>query len=100
MSATPQMRHRHLGQTGETVSMLGLGGSHIGESALSDAEAVRIIRAAIDGGLTFMDNSWDYHDGRSEIRLGKALKDGYRAQGFCHDQSRWPHEEGGLPPVG
>ena len=82
MSATPQMRHRHLGQTGETVSMLGLGGSHIGESALSDAEAVRIIRSAIDGGLTFMDNSWDYHDGRSEIRLGKALKDGYRAKAF------------------
>lgn len=73
---------RALGKTGERVSALGLGGSHIGEDTLSRREAVRIIRTAIDGGLTFMDNSWDYHDGESEVRLGKALKDGYRERAF------------------
>ncbi len=62
--------------------MLGLGGSHIGTPNLSDAEAIRIIRAAIDAGLNFMDNSWDYNDGVSETRVGKALKDGYRAKAF------------------
>jgi predicted aldo/keto reductase-like oxidoreductase len=73
---------RTLGRTGERVSMLGLGGFHIGKPKLSDAEAIRIVRAAIDAGLNFMDNSWDYNDGVSEIRLGKALKDGYRAKAF------------------
>ena len=73
---------RTLGRTGEKVSMLGLGGFHIGKPKLSDAEAIRIVRTAIDAGLTFMDNSWDYNDGDSEIRLGKALKDGYRAKAF------------------
>jgi aryl-alcohol dehydrogenase-like predicted oxidoreductase len=62
--------------------MLGLGGSHIGTPNLSDAEAIRIIRTAIDAGLNFMDNSWDYNDGVSETRVGKALKDGYRAKAF------------------
>jgi aldo/keto reductase family protein len=66
---------RPLGRTGENVSMIGLGGSHIGKPKLSDAEAVRIIRTAIDNGLTFLDNSWDYNDGVSETRVGKALKD-------------------------
>jgi aryl-alcohol dehydrogenase-like predicted oxidoreductase len=73
---------RTLGRTGEKVSMLGLGGFHIGKPKLSDAEAIRIIRTAIDAGLNFMDNSWDYNDGASEIRLGKAFKDGYRAKAF------------------
>src|SRR5262252_2678071 len=73
---------RVLGRTGERVSMIGLGGSHIGGPDLTKNEAIRIIRAAIDGGLTFMDNSWDYNDGESEIRLGKALKDGYREKAF------------------
>jgi aryl-alcohol dehydrogenase-like predicted oxidoreductase len=73
---------RILGQTGERVCALGLGGSHIGESYVSDREATRIIRSAIDHGLNFMDNSWDYHGGRSEIRLGKALRDGYREKAF------------------
>jgi len=62
--------------------MLGLGGSHIGESSLSTREAVKIIRTALDRGLTFMDNSWDYHHGVSEERLGKALRDGYRKKAF------------------
>ncbi|HVW09620.1 MAG TPA: aldo/keto reductase [Bryobacteraceae bacterium] len=73
---------RQLGKTGERVSVLGLGGSHIGTSELSTPQAVRIIRAALDGGLNFMDNSWDYNGGVSEKRLGSALKDGYRAKAF------------------
>jgi aryl-alcohol dehydrogenase-like predicted oxidoreductase len=73
---------RALGKTGEKVSMLGLGGSHIGEPKLSDSEAIRIIRTAIEAGLNFMDNSWDYNNGVSEIRVGKALRDGYRAKAF------------------
>ncbi len=76
------MPTRVLGKTKERVSILGLGGSHIGTKELSRREAVRIIRAAIDAGLTFMDNSWDYNDGESEIRLGKALRDGYRERAF------------------
>jgi predicted aldo/keto reductase-like oxidoreductase len=75
-----EMPRRPLGQTGEQVSMIGLGGAHIGELPAKDA--VNIIRAAIDRGLNFMDNSWDYHEGGSEERLGKALKDGYRARAF------------------
>jgi aryl-alcohol dehydrogenase-like predicted oxidoreductase len=73
---------RTLGRTGERVSALGLGGSHIGKSSLSSRDALRIIRTAIDRGLTFMDNSWDYNEGESEKRLGKALKDGYRQKAF------------------
>ena len=76
------MPYRVLGRTGVRVSALGLGGFHIGSPKLSRVEAVRIIREAIDGGLTFMDNSWDYHEGESEVRLGKALKDGYRSRAF------------------
>jgi len=59
-----------------------LGGSHIGKEDLTRSEAVRIIRSALDRGLSFMDNSWDYNDGESERRLGKALKDGYRKKAF------------------
>jgi len=82
-SAPPlEMPTRILGKTGERVSMLGLGGSHIGQPTVTSREAVRIIRAALDRGLTFMDNSWDYNDGESEIRMGKALKDGYRKKAF------------------
>ena len=72
-SAQSAMPYRLLGRTGVQVSALGLGGSHIGSPGLSRTEAVRIIHAALDGGLTFMDNSWDYHQGESEKRLGKAL---------------------------
>src|SRR5882724_7324406 len=77
-----EMPTRILGKTGERVSTLGLGGSHIGQANLTRREAVRIIRTALDRGLTFMDNSWDYNGGESEIRLGKALKDGYRKKAF------------------
>jgi predicted aldo/keto reductase-like oxidoreductase len=76
------MPKRPLGNTGENVSAVGLGGSHIGKSKISDDEAIGIMRSAIDRGLTFMDNSWDYNDGASEIRMGKALRDGYRQKAF------------------
>jgi predicted aldo/keto reductase-like oxidoreductase len=75
------MLYRPLGNTGEQVSLIGLGGHHIGRPG--DAkEGIRIVRHAIDQGITFMDNCWDYHDGESEIRMGKALRDGYRDKVF------------------
>jgi predicted aldo/keto reductase-like oxidoreductase len=72
-----------LGRTGEKVSCIGLGGSHIGKVE-DEQESIRIMRSAIDRGLTFMDNSWDYNDGdgASETRMGKALRDGYRNKVF------------------
>lgn len=74
---------RELGRTGEKVSCIGLGGSHIGK-VKDEQESIRIMRSAIDRGLTFMDNSWDYNDGdgASETRMGKALRDGYREKVF------------------
>ena len=76
------MLYRTLGRTGEKVSAIGLGGFHIGHKELSDDDSIRLIRSAIDRGITFMDNSWDYNEGQSEIRMGKALKDGYRQKVF------------------
>jgi aryl-alcohol dehydrogenase-like predicted oxidoreductase len=75
------MLYRDLGRTGERVSALGLGGFHIGVPK-DEAEGVRLIRSAIDRGITFMDNCWDYHNGGSEVRMGKALREGYRARVF------------------
>ena len=76
------MLYRALGRTGVQVSAVGLGGYHLGSPQLSSAEAVRLVRTALDGGLTFMDNSWDYNDGESERRMGLALRDGYRQKVF------------------
>ena len=78
MTADHDIPYRRLGRTGERVSAIGLGGYHLGSEDLSDSEAVKIIRNAIDRGITFLDNSWDYHEGVSEKRMGKALRDGYR----------------------
>ena len=80
--AAGQVEYRELGATGVKVSCLGVGGSHIGKPKVSEGEALRIIRSAIDGGINFMDNSWDYNGGQSEIRMGKALQDGYRQKVF------------------
>jgi predicted aldo/keto reductase-like oxidoreductase len=79
--AKGEMPQRTLGRTGEKVSAIGLGGYHIGIPK-DEQEGIRIIRAAVDQGITFMDNCWDYHNGGSEIRMGKALRDGYRAKVF------------------
>jgi predicted aldo/keto reductase-like oxidoreductase len=75
------MIYRSLGSTGEKVSAIGLGGSHIGKQA-EEKESIQIIRSAVDRGITFLDNSWDYNQGASEIRMGKALRDGYRQKVF------------------
>lgn len=75
------MLYRTLGRTGEKVSLIGVGGSHAGQPR-DEQESIKIIRSAIDRGITFMDNSWDYKDGQCEIRMGKALKDGYRDKVF------------------
>jgi predicted aldo/keto reductase-like oxidoreductase len=76
------MIYRTLGRTGERVSAIGMGGFHIGQPKLTDDDSIKLIRAAIDGGINFMDNSWDYNKGQSEVRMGKALKDGYRQKVF------------------
>ncbi len=73
--------YRTLGRTGEEVSIVGLGGAHIGMQR-DENDSIRIIRTAIDNGINFMDNSWDYNNGNSEIRMGKALRDGYRSKVF------------------
>ena len=75
------MLYRRLGRTGEKVSAIGLGGYHIGTQK-DEQESIRLVRSAIDRGITFMDNCWDYHDGVSEVRMGKALRDGYRQKVF------------------
>src|SRR5580692_238189 len=75
------MIYRKLGRTGERVSAIGLGGYHLGFARDVD-EAVRIVRSAVDRGINFLDNCWDYHAGESERRMGAALRDGYRDQVF------------------
>jgi len=78
---SPDMQYRELGRTGEKVSVIGLGGYHIGKQD-DPAESVGLIRSAIDHGITFMDNCWDYNSGISEVRMGQALRDGYRSKVF------------------
>lgn len=73
---------RILGRTGERVSAIGLGGFHLGRPGLAEPESIRIIRTAIENGVTFLDNCWDYNDGLSEIRMGRALRGGYRDHVF------------------
>jgi predicted aldo/keto reductase-like oxidoreductase len=76
------MLYRILGRTNEKVSLIGMGGYHIGKAQLTESDSIRIVRSGIDRGITFMDNCWDYNNGNSEIRLGKALQDGYRQKVF------------------
>src|SRR6476646_6178490 len=82
LTHSEKMLYRTLGITGEQVSAIGLGGWHLGLSFVDEALSVRIVRSAVDRGSTFMDNSWDYNDGASEKRMGKALRDGYRDKVF------------------
>jgi len=73
--------YRTLGRTGEKVSLVGLGGYHLGKQA-DPQESIRIIRTGLDEGINFLDNCWDYNGGESEIRMGSALRDGYRQKAF------------------
>jgi predicted aldo/keto reductase-like oxidoreductase len=73
--------YRTLGSTGEKISLIGLGGYHLGNQS-DPNESIRIIRTGIDEGINFLDNCWDYNGGESEIRMGKALRDGYRQKAF------------------
>jgi aryl-alcohol dehydrogenase-like predicted oxidoreductase len=79
--AKGEMLYRLLGKTGERVSAIGLGGYHIGTQK-DEQESIRLIHAAVDQGITFMDNCWDYHKGGGEIRMGKALRDSHRDKVF------------------
>jgi predicted aldo/keto reductase-like oxidoreductase len=74
--------YRILGRSGEKVSMVGIGGYHLGKPDQSTEESIRIVRTALDEGINFLDNCWDYNGGESEIRMGKALRDGYRQKAF------------------
>ena len=79
---TDEMPRRQLGTTGESVSCIGMGGYHIALPSVDEALGIRLIRSALDRGITFLDNCWDYNEGNSEIRMGKALADGYRDRAF------------------
>jgi predicted aldo/keto reductase-like oxidoreductase len=72
--------HRPLGKTGAQVSALGVGGYHLG-STKDQSEANQLVAEALDAGINFFDNAWDYHDGHSEAVLGQALE-GKRKQAF------------------
>ena len=76
------MIYRTLGSTGEKVSAVGVGGWHLGLKHVDEKLAIRIVREAIDRGINFLDNCWDYNEGESETRMGKALRDGYRGRAF------------------
>jgi aryl-alcohol dehydrogenase-like predicted oxidoreductase len=81
--ATAEVPKRRLGRTNEMVSMVGMGGFHIGAPSAPDDDMIKLIHAAIERGITFMDNSWDYNSGMSELRMGRALStDGYRDRVF------------------
>lgn len=82
MESEGEIPTRLLGRTGEKVSAIGLGGYHLGFPDLRESESIRIIRTAIENGITFLDNCWDYNNGQSEIRMGRALRDGFREQVF------------------
>jgi uncharacterized protein len=78
-----EMLYRELGVTGEKVSVIGLGGSHLGLATVPEDEALRVIHQGLDRGINFLDNSWDFNEGRSEQRVGKALSQaGYRQKAF------------------
>ncbi len=79
---SPDMPYRQLGTTGEIVSAIGMGGYHLGKQK-EQAESIKLIHSGVDRGITFLDNSWDYNDGISEVRMGWALKqEGYRQKVF------------------
>jgi predicted aldo/keto reductase-like oxidoreductase len=78
---SPDMIYRELGTTGERVSAIGMGGYHLGKQTDAN-ESINLMHTGIDRGITFMDNCWDYNDGISEVRMGQALRNGYRQKVF------------------
>jgi predicted aldo/keto reductase-like oxidoreductase len=78
--AAAQIPRRELGRTGERVSIVGLGGYHLGIP--TESESIQLVRMALEHGMNFLDNCWDYNGGESERRMGKALRDGYRQKAF------------------
>ena len=82
LQSNPEMIYRVLGSTGEKVSAIGVGGWHLGLQQVDEKLSIRIVRTAIDRGINFLDNCWDYNEGASEVRMGKALRDGYRDKVF------------------
>lgn len=82
MSKQTEMKYREFGSTGIKVSAIGVGGWHLGLKHVNERLSIKIVRTAIDRGMTFMDNCWDYNEGASETRMGKALSDGYREKVF------------------
>ena len=81
-ASTGGIPYRTLGHTGRKVSLVGIGGAHIGIPSVLESTAIEIVRTALDGGVNFLDNCWDYNNGESEVRMGKALRDGYRDKAF------------------
>lgn len=77
----PGMIYRELGTTGERVSAIGMGGFHLGKQSSAD-ESIALCRKGVDSGITFLDNCWDYNEGISEVRMGRALENGYRQKVF------------------
>jgi aryl-alcohol dehydrogenase-like predicted oxidoreductase len=78
---SPDMIYRELGTTAERVSAIGMGGYHLGKQTDAN-ESIRLMHAGIDHGITFLDNCWDYNDGISEVRMGQAMRNGYREKVF------------------
>lgn len=76
------MLYRELGRTGVKVSAIAMGGFHLGKASLKESDAIRLVQDGVDRGITFMDNAWDYNEGQSELRMGKALEGGRRDKVF------------------
>lgn len=86
-----EMPYRRLGKTGEMVSCIGLGGFHLGQSRPEEADAIKLFQAAVDRGINFSDNSWDYNQGESERRVGESAQRSAR-QGVRDVEIRWTDE--------
>ena len=65
---------RPLGNTGLEASIIGLGGAHLAQPQIEQSESLRIIQTAIDEGITFLDNAWDYYEGEAERRMGLGIQ--------------------------
>ena len=100
MNGTPEMPYRELGTTGEKVSAIGLGGWHLSLKHVSEKLCHQIVRTAIDRGINFMDNSWDYNEGRKRGADGQGAQGRVPGQGIPDDQDRRALEEGSGEAIG